>query len=856
MGHPYGANEMRGVFMTKDAGSTWNKILYINDKTTATQVEFDPKNPSILYATMWEHQEGPWENAKFSGPNSGLYKTIDGGENWNKLENGLPGAEQNLGRIGLGIAPSDTSRIYATVAADEKGGLYRSDDAGENWTLISEDYRVYGRGGDFAELKVHPQNPDIVFSGNIASYKSIDGGYTWSSIKGAPGGDDYHRIWINPLNPEIMLFAADQGATITLNDGKTWSSWYNQPTSQLYHVSTDNQFPYWVYGGQQESGAIGIASRGNGGQISFRDFMGVGADEYSYVAPDPKNPDIIYGGRVIKFNKKTGQSQNIAPEILRSSDTRFLRSMPLMFHPADRSQLLFASNKLWQTKDGGNFWSTLSPDLTRKNPEVPESVGDYKEPKYDSMAQRAIIYALSPSPLDKKIIWAGTDDGLVHVTFDGGENWEDVTPDTLRSWDKISNIDASHFNRDCAYISVNAIRKDNMTPLIFKTLDRGKTWTLINEGMNPMGPVNVVREDLRVPGLLFAGTEREVYFSIDDGDSWKSLRLNMPASSIRDLVIHKNDLVIGTHGRSIWILDDINPLRNLPSMMVQNKPQLLKPSDAIRVRGNMFYDTPLPPEEPAGKNPPDGAIIDFILHNNVSEINIQIQDNEGSIIYDFDQNIKLNTYDTTDLAHPVYWIKPSFDLPKTVGHHRVIWNLRHNDPRGAQRAFAISAIKGETPSGPRGPFVHPGSYIVKMLADGQEYRTEIDVLMDPRVEAREADYKLQYDLSLDCYTHYEALHEMTLKIDNASTLTAEQSEALQKLRGSGLPHDGDIMYGSISETDLDSESIVSLQEKYLYVLQVLQSSDSRPTEATQNAVNALNNRFSELNEIFDKLSKM
>lgn len=421
LGHPYGANEMRGVFRSLDGGKTWEKVLYINHNTGSVQVEFDPTNPQILFADMWEHREGPWENASYSGTNSGLYKSTDGGTTWRKIENGLPNAEKGLGRIGIGISPSDSKRMYATVDARENGGIYRSDDGGENWRFIQKDRRLWGRGSDFAELKVHPQNPDIVFVANVASYKSTDGGATWTSLKGAPGGDDYHRIWINPNTPDIMLFAADQGAVITVNGGKTWSSWYNQPTAQLYHVSTDNQFPYWVYGGQQESGAIGIASRGNGGQISFRDWMGVGADEYAYVAADPKNHDFIYGGRVIRFNKKTGQSQYVGPEILRSGKIRYLRTMPLLFHPADNTMLLFATNVLWRTTNEGQSWEVISPDLTRKQPDVPESVGDFKTESMKSMPQRAIIYALAPSPVDKDIIWAGTDDGLVHVTKDGGK---------------------------------------------------------------------------------------------------------------------------------------------------------------------------------------------------------------------------------------------------------------------------------------------------------------------------------------------------------------------------------------------------------------------------------------------------
>ncbi|MGH7455886.1 MAG: glycoside hydrolase, partial [bacterium] len=422
-----------------------------------------------------------------------------------------------------------------------------------------------------------------------------NGGKAWTSLKGAPGGDDYHRIWINPLHPDIMLFATDQGATITVNAGKTWSSWYNQPTAQLYHVSTDNQFPYWVYGGQQESGAIGIASRGNGGQISFRDWIGVGADEYAYVAPDPRNPDIVYGGRIMRFNKKTGQAQNVAPEALRSGKYRILRTMPLLFHPADPTMLLFATNVLWKTTNGGEQWQIISPDLSREQPEVPESIGDFRTPQLASMSRRGVIYAVAPSPREVNTIWAGTDDGLVHVTRDGGVTWKNVTPPELRAWDKVSQIDAGHFDSQTAYIAINAIRRDDMRPHIYRTHDGGVSWTRIVNGLPEMGPVNVVREDPQQSGLLFAGTERTVYFSMDDGEHWQSLRMNMPASSIRDLVIHENDLVIGTHGRSIWILDNFAPLREMAKAATA-QTYLFSPPQATRVRWNMFSDTPLPPE--------------------------------------------------------------------------------------------------------------------------------------------------------------------------------------------------------------------------------------------------------------------
>ena len=431
LGHPYGANAERGVFRSQDGGKTWKKVLFINENTGAIQVEYNPSNPNILFASLWEHREGPWENGNFSGTHSGLFKSVDGGETWKPILQGLPGATDGLGRIGICFAPSNTNQMYATVDAKNNGGIYQSKDAGENWSLVSRDPRTWGRGSDFAEIKVHPNHPEILFIANVAAYKSTDGGKNWFSIKGAPGGDDYHRIWINPLQPDIMIFAADQGAVITVNGGKTWSSWYNQPTAQLYHVTTDNQFPYHVYGGQQESGAIGVASRGNGGQTSFRDWYGVGADEYAYVAPDPLNPDIIYGGRVLKFNKKTGQTQYVGPENLRSGKHRVLRTMPLLFHPANPKMLLFATNKLWKTLDGGYHWEIISPDLSRNKPDVPDNIGVFKTPELTEMNQRGVIYSVGPSPLDPDIIWAGTDDGLIHITKDGGKSWQNITPPTV-----------------------------------------------------------------------------------------------------------------------------------------------------------------------------------------------------------------------------------------------------------------------------------------------------------------------------------------------------------------------------------------------------------------------------------------
>jgi len=844
LGHPYGANEERGVFRTIDGGRTWQKVLYINPNTGAIQVEFDPTNSQIIFADMWEHREGPWENGNFSGTNSGLYKSTDGGDTWRRLAQGLPTAAQGLGRIGVGLAPSNSKRMYATVDARENGGIYRSDDAGESWTPASNDRRLWGRGSDFAEVRVHPKNSDIVFIGNIASYRSDDGGRTWTSLKGAPGGDDYHRIWINPLQPDVMLFATDQGATITVNAGRTWSSWYNQPTAQLYHVITDNQFPYWVYGGQQESGAIGIASRGNGGQISFRDFIGVGADEYAYVAPDPLNADIVYGGRVVRFNKKTGQTQNVAPEALRSGKYRMLRTMPLLFHPADPSMLLFATNVLWKTNNGGEQWQIISPDLSREQPEVPESIGDFRTPQLASMPRRGVIYAVAPSPRDVNTIWAGTDDGLVHVTRDGGTTWKNVTPPELRAWEKVSQIDAGHFDAQTAYLAINAIRRSDMRPHIYRTHDGGATWKRIVNGLHEMGPVNVVREDSQQPGLLFAGTERAVYFSADDGDHWQSLRMNMPASSIRDLVIHENDLVIGTHGRSIWILDNFAPLREMAKAAAASA-HLFAPPQATRVRWNMFSDTPLPPEEPAGKNPPDGAILDYYFNRDAKEVKLEIVNDKNEIVRRFASSDKVEMIDTTAIPHPTYWIRPPQTLSTSPGHHRFVWDLRHEPPPGSEREFAIAAVYRSTPTGPHGPFVHPGRYTVRLTVDGALQERPLDVRLDPRVTISAADVQLQTDYSLACYKGYLRLQKMRESIDalllnrNTQRNVKKQEALLKTLRGSDLPGNPDLLYGSITAASSDQETIAGLQNKFLYLLNVLQSAEARPTQQTIAGVKAL-----------------
>ena len=749
LGHPYGPNTERGVYRTTNGGKTWEQVLYKDENTGAIQVTIDPNNPNIIYADMWAGRQGPWENGAWNGKESGLFKSIDGGTTWKKLITGLPTTEQGLGRIGFCIAPSNSNRLYATVDAGKYGGIYRSDDAGETWANINADERYWGRGSDFAEIKADPKNADIVYSANVVTWRSVDGGKTWSAFRGAPGGDDYHRIWINPDNTNIMLIASDQGAIITVNGGETFSSWYNQPTAQFYHVSADNDFPYNVYSGQQESGSVCITSRGNDGQISYREWRPVAAEEYGYVVADPLNTNIVYGGKISRYDKRNGQSQNISPEAVRSGKYRFLRTAPVLFNPIDNKTLYFAGNVLFKTMDGGNKWDIISPDLSRTTWDIPAAVGIYTKEEMKKMPRRGVIYTVAPSYVDINTIWCGTDDGLIHVTKDGGKTWKNVTPPSIPSWSKISLMDASHTDANTAYAAVNNIRLDDARAHIYKTTDGGKTWIEIVKGL-PNDPINVVKEDPLRKGLLFAGSERAVYVSFDDGANWQSLRLNMPATSIRDLVIKDDDLVIGTHGRSFWILDDITALRQLNNQLTNEPAILYKPQTAMRVRWCMYPDTPIPQEEPAGQNPPDGAIINYYLGSNANNIQLQILDSKGNIIRKYASTDTV--YNVPENNVPSYWIRPQQILSANAGAHRFMWDM-HYQPLNVPPTYPISATYMNTAPDATSPWVMPGLYTAKLLVDGKEFNQPITVKMDPRVKTSVKDLAAQHALSVTCYNY-------------------------------------------------------------------------------------------------------
>ena len=772
-GHPYGPNEERGVYLSTDGGKSFAKTLAKDENTGAADVQIDPTNPDIVYAALWEAREGPWENGSWNGTGGGIFKSLDGGKTWKQLTNGLP---PDMVQANLGIAASAPQTLVAAVATQKAGKLYRSEDGGESWKLATEDDRPGARigGGDLPLIRIDPQQANVVYSASVVCWKSVDGGKTWEGWRGAPGGDDYQNVWINPTNSDVIFLGSDQGAIVTVNGGASWSSWYNQSTAQLYHVAADNAFPYRLYSGQQESGSVGITSRGPDGAISFRDWRPVAAEEYGYVAPDPLDPDIIYGGKLTRYDRRTHQAQSILPKPFRSDEFRMVRTQPVLFSPLDPHLLFFATNTLWQTPDGGQHWTQISPDLTRKTFEVPASVGKYASQPSAQPRQRGVIYAVAPSPLEKNRIWAGTDDGLIHLTTDGGKTWKDVTPAAITPWQKISVMDAGHFDANTAYAAVNTIRLDDLRPHIYRRNDAGKTWKEIVRGIPENENVNVVREDPKRRGLLFAGTERAVYVSFDDGESWRSLRLNMPATSVRDLILKDDDVAVATHGRGFWILDNITALRQPGVGAVETF--LFKPQTAIRVRWNLNTDTPLPPDEPVGENPPEGAMIDYRLAPNVSgPVTLEIKDGKGSVVRRYASNDPMPTPDPK-LKIPRYWVRPPQPLAATAGLHRFFWDMHHEPLRDLDPAYPMTAVFAKTAPQPTGPWAVPEEYSVVLTAGGKTFTQPLSVKMDPRLKVSGADLAKQFELSKALYDTRVALDPIGKSFDALVAALANAKE--------------------------------------------------------------------------------
>jgi photosystem II stability/assembly factor-like uncharacterized protein len=617
LGHVYGANPDRGVYRTSDGGATWQKVLFKSNDVGAIDLNFDPTTSQTIYAVLWNTRRPPWSIYPPSyGPGSGLYKSTDGGANWQQLTSGLP--TDGVGRIGVAVAPSNRSRVYAIVDAKE-GGLFRSDDAGATFAKVSSDARIWGRGWYFGKIVVDPKNADLLYISNTGVYRSRDGGRTFGEpFKGSPGGDDYHQLWISAEDSNRMILGGDQGAVISvdgLNDHPTWSSWLNQPTAQVYRIAVDNAFPYWVTGAQQDSGAVRVRSRGRFAGITMRDWEPLCAGgESGYTAPDPLNPDIIYGGTVEKCNVNTGKVERISPEVDLPTPARHTWTLPLVFSPVDQHALYFSDQYLFKTTDGGAHWVRISDDMTRENPGVPPNLdaataADVPQPQSKRLG---VIYSIAPSAVKAPLLWIGTDDGYIHVTQDDGKTWANVTPRELNAWSKVVMLEASHFDANEAYAAVDRHRLEDNEPYIYRTKDAGKTWQTITVGLPAGVYLQTVKEDPKQRGLLVAGTELGVFISFNDGDQWQPLQLNLPPSSMRDLAFHDNDLIVATHGRGFWVLDDINALRHAADASAADV-HLFKPSDALILPLPSDEGTPTQKDEPAAENPPTGAILDYYL---------------------------------------------------------------------------------------------------------------------------------------------------------------------------------------------------------------------------------------------------
>ncbi|HEY0511376.1 MAG TPA: hypothetical protein VGH73_05705 [Thermoanaerobaculia bacterium] len=800
LGHPYGPNPERGVFRSRDGGRTWQKVLGRDDDTGAIDLAFEPGNPAVIYAALWQTRRTPWHiYPPSNGPGGGVYKSTDGGDHWTPLAgHGLPAKP---GRIGLAVAPSRPQRVYAMVDAVDVGGLYRSDDGGASWTRMSGDDRVWGRGWYFGGITVEPRNPDVVYSCNIALYRSDDGGRTFVPAKGAPGGDDYHQLWIDPRNPERRILGVDQGAVVSIDGGATWSSWFNQPTGQFYHVATDNRFPYWVYGAQQDSGAAGVPSRtstDDGINIThFRETTAGG--ESDNIAPDPRDPDVIFGSRVERLDLRTWQTRSVDPTLAYPDLYREAWTLPLVFSHRDPRVLYFSRQRLFRTEDGGEHWTVISPDLTRENPGTPANLDPVTAANNPGTGPRlGVIYAIAPSRTADHDLWTGTDDGLIWRTRDEGAHWTDVTPSGpagLTPWSKVGILETSHFDSETAYAAVDRHRLDDVKPYIYRTHDGGRTWRLAAGGIPDGSFVNAVREDPVRKGLLYAGTEKGVYVSFDDGDHWQPLQANLPVTSVRDLEIHGEDLVIATHGRAFWVLDDMTPLRQLGAdvnpEVERASAWLFAPAPAIRLRVAGFIGSPMPKDEAVAANPPAGAFIDYLLKAGAKPpVTLEIRDERGGLVRRYSSAEPAPKSDLSKLKTAPEWVRTPSTLSAAPGLHRFVWPLRYPAP-AAEDAYADGA------------WAPPGRYTVVLDAGGTRLSQPLTVAPDPRLSLPPAAYAGQFALArridaartrVIAATHQnDAL--MAALDDRRKGASAETAQAIDALKARALDLSGGKPFG-------------------------------------------------------------
>lgn len=840
LGHPYGPNEERGVFRSTDGGRTFQRVLYKDAYTSANEVLIDPSNPDVVYATLWQQQQSFIEGQGFGDAGMGIFKSTDGGTTWKQLSSGLPSILQ----ANIAIAPGTPNTLYATIAPGTGPiGFFKSVDGGEHWYQpvkgasnerpdARQDMRPLARigGGDLPTLAIDPLNPLVVYSASTVMWRTEDGGLTWSAVRGAPGGDDYQRIWIHPDNPRIVAAVADQGAVVSANRGVSWSNWYNQNTAAMYHVTTDFSFPYRVCSGQQDSGSACVDSRSDHGRITFRDWSPVNIQEYGMAAPDPKEPDVVFGSQrsgVSRFDRRTGQAMQVGPDVTGTlpgggAMNRNVRTMPLHFSPVDNHTMYYASNVVWKSTNKAHSWTRISGDLTRPTWEVPTNAGKYASTvKPGPMGS---ITALSPSPRSLSVIWTGTDDGVISVTTNGGVSWANVTPPSIKPWTRIFNIEAGHFDARTAYAAANTLRLDDINPHFYRTHDGGKSWTEINTGIAGGAVANSIREDPRQPGLLYAATDLQVWVSFDDGDHWQTLKNGMPAISVRDLQVkddstcHCADLVAGTHGRGFWILDNVTPLRQVAAAraaLAGGKPYLFAPAPAVRVRYGTNDPTPWPPEVPAGENPPPGSMIDYYLPSDVAgELKLEVLDTRGRVVrsyssnepvFDPDPGKDLPAYDKVCQKNPsaaycglpLYWPAPQVILSPRAGMHRFLWDLKF-DPVSPQDLIpagdeeATGAVPGHTYPNYNVPWAPPGRYTVRLTAGGSVLTQPITLFLDPRVKIAPAALAQLNALSVEMYeaavTAHRAFNDAKALAGRLAAVSGEDAlkSELEALAPTGL----------------------------------------------------------------------
>ncbi len=774
LGHVYGPNTERGVFRTIDGGKTWSKVLYVDENSGAIDVVFDPNNPNILFAATWQVRRTPW-TLDSGGAGSGLYRSADGGTTWKPITEaqGLP--KGPYGRVGVAVG-ANSERVYALIEAKENGGLYRSNNGGAKWELVNAEHRLVQRGWYYMHVVADPKDSNTLYVMNVEFMRSIDGGHSFSRIR-VPHGDN-HGLWIDPANSARMIETNDGGATVTVNGGATWTREDNQPTAQFYHVITDTQFPYYIYGSQQDNTTVAIASRGAHGGIDRPDWYSVGGGESGYIAPDPRDPDIVYAdgyeGSITEFDKKTGLTREITvfPELTDGEGAaklahRFQWTAPLMLSPHDPNTLYHGGERLFKTTDAGMHWTAISPDLTRndKSKQIasggPVSIDDTGTEYYDT------IFALAESPLEKGVIWVGTDDGLVQITRDGGKTWTNVTPKNLPEWSRISQVDASPHDPGTAYLAVDRHQNDDRLPYAYKTTDFGHTWTIITDGLPGGAFVRSVRQDPVRKDLLFAATEKGVFVSYNDGQKWEPLQLNLPMTPVHDLVVKDNDLVVATHGRSFWILDDIAPLRQHTDTIAEEDLHLFQPSAALRVRSGSVLPSPF-----AGQNPPPGAVIYFSVKKAPKEAKLEILDAQGALVREY------STERTPPLTQPrdPDDAKPPKELEIKPGLNRFVWNLTYRDIAPRVAGYYLWDYEG----GAHGPMALPGRYQVRLTVDGKAATAPLEVKPDPRIHTSLGDLKKQFDLLMQVQ---EQLKRVYSTVNDISDVRAQLAGLKRRVAG-------------------------------------------------------------------------